>query len=90
MKEMNDEEDIVDFSLPVHTSLMEKQVLFGIGEKAFYAILMVTIILAAMVSVYCIGLGVIALIVCRILCKKEPFLLDFLFENLGQQDIYEG
>ena len=87
---MKEDEDITDYSLPVHTSLMEKQVLFGIGEKAFYAILMVTVILCAMVSIYCIGIGIIALIICRVLCKKEPFLLDFLFENLTQQDIYEG
>ena len=79
-----------DYSLSVHTSLMEKPQLFGIGNKAFYAILFVTLILASLVSIYCIGIGIVALLVCRRLCKNEPLLIDFLFENLMQQDIYEG
>ena len=79
-----------DYSLPVHTALMEKKQLFGVGEKAFYGILFITLILASLVSIYCIGIGIIALIICRRLCKNEPMLIDFLFENLMQQDIYEG
>lgn len=79
-----------DYSIPVHNSLMEKRQLFGIGEKAFYAILFFTLILASLVSIYCIGIGIVALLICRRLCKNEPLLIDFLFENLMQQDIYEG
>ena len=79
-----------DYSLPVHTSLMEKKMLLGVGTTAFYAILFVTVMLAALVSVYCIGIGIIALLVCRRLCKNEPLLMEFLFENLMQQDVYEG
>ncbi len=79
-----------DYSLQVHTSLMEKKMLLGIGSTAFYAILFVTVMLAALVSVYCIGIGIIALLVCRRLCKNEPLLMEFLFENLMQQDVYEG
>lgn len=84
------EENITDYGLQVHTSLLEKQVLMGVGEKAFYIILLITIILASLVSIYCIGIGIIALLICRRLCKNEPFLLDFLFENLSEQDIYIG
>ncbi len=84
------EEDITDYAIPVHQSLMEKKMLFGIGEKAFYTILIFTIILATMVSIYCIGIGILALLICRRLCKNEPMLLEFLFENLSQQDIYIG
>lgn len=79
-----------DYSLPVHTSLMEKKQLMGIGSKAFYAILFVTLILSALISFYCIGIGIVAVIICRKLCKNEPMLIDFIFENLMQQDIYEG
>ena len=84
------EEDITDYAIPVHQSLMEKKMLFGIGEKAFYTILIFTVILATMVSIYCIGIGILALLICRRLCKNEPMLLEFLFENLSQQDIYIG
>lgn len=87
---MKEQDDYSDYALPVHTSLMQKKQLFGIGEKAFYFILMLTIILTSMVSIYCIGIGIIALIICRRLCKNEPMLIDFLFENLMQNDIYIG
>lgn len=79
-----------DYSLPVHTSLMEKKQLLGIGPSAFYTILFITTILTALVSFYCIGIGIVAVLICRRLCKKEPMLIEFLFENLMQQDIYEG
>ena len=75
-----------DYSLPVHTSLMEKKQLLGIGQAAFYTILMLT----ALVSFYCIGIGIVAILICRRLCKNEPMLIEFLFENLMQQDVYEG
>lgn len=84
------EENLGDYAQSVHTSLMEKKMLFGIGDKAFYTILILTVIMASMISVYCIALGVIALLVCRQVCKEDPYLLDFLFENLNQQNIYEG
>lgn len=83
-------EDITDYALPVHTSLMTKKQLMGIGDKAFYSILLITLVLTAMVSIYCIGIGIVATIICRKLCKNEPMLIDFLLDNLMQQDIYEG
>lgn len=84
------EENIEDYAIPVHQSLMEKKMLFGIGEKAFYSILIFTVILAAMVSIYCIGIGIAILLICRRLCRKEPMLLEFLFENFSQKDTYIG
>ena len=79
-----------DYSLTVHIALMERKQLLGIGPTAFYIILFITIMLAALVSFYCIGIGIIAVLICRRLCKNEPMLMEFLFENLMQQDIYEG
>lgn len=84
------EDDITNYALPVHQALMEKKVLFGVGEPAFYTILIVTIILTSLVSIYCIGIGILALIICRRICRDDPMLLDFLIENFGQQDIYIG
>ncbi len=84
------EDDFEDYSLPVYTSLMETHLFFGIGEMAFCLIAMVTIILATIVSAYCILLGIIAVLVCRMMCKKEPMLINFIFQNLLQQDKYLG
>ena len=62
----------------------------GIGQAAFYTILFITLMLTALVSFYCIGIGIVAILICRRLCKNEPMLIEFLFENLMQQDVYEG
>lgn len=87
---MNDKETLADYSLPVYRSLTVKKQLFGIGETAFFGILIITTILACMVSVYCIGLGVMALLVTKIICRKEPMLCDFLIDNICQSDRYRG
>jgi len=83
-------QSISDYALPVYRSLSEHHQLFGVGEKAFYCICMLTIVLASMVSIFCIALGVIALAAVKQLCKKDPLLIDFIFENLNQANYYRG
>lgn len=78
------------YSLPVHRSLMEKKVLFGIGRKAFMVIMIFTAILASMTNFLAFGVGIVAVFVCRALCKDEPYLIDFVIETLRQQSIYNG
>ena len=85
-----DSDSYEDYSCPVHTSIAEKKQMFGIGEKAFYFILILTVILASMISVYFIAFGVVSVIICRRLCKNEPLFIEFIFDFLQQQDIYEG
>jgi len=85
-----EEDSVVNYSLPTHKSLMQKWTFLGIGQTAFLVIVMVSIILASMLSIYCILLGVVAFFVCRALCKNEPQRMEFIFQNLGQQDIYLG
>lgn len=75
---------------PVYKALLEKPRIFGIGEPAFYGILIFTVLLMSTVSIYCIGIGILCLIICRILCKKEPYMIDFLVKDITQQDFYEG
>lgn len=78
------------YSLPVHRSLMEKKVFFGIGRKAFMVIMIFTAILASMTNFLAFGVGIVAVFVCRALCKDEPYLIDFVIETLRQQSIYNG
>lgn len=84
------DESLVDYQMPVYTSLMEKHVFFGIGETAFYLIAVLTLILMSLLSIYCILLGVVLIFICKLICKKEPQLLEFLFQSLFQQKIYVG
>ncbi|MFI3257027.1 MAG: VirB3 family type IV secretion system protein [Spirochaetales bacterium] len=79
-----------DYSRPVYVSLCEPVQFMGIGENAFMLIALVSVVLASSISWYLLTLGIIALIVARKLCKKEPFLIDFLIENINQTDFYKG
>lgn len=86
----NETMNLGQFAAPVHQSLMEKNVLFGIGSMPFYIIIMVTILLCSMVSVFCIFVGLLAFFICRLICKKEPMLLEFIIQNLNVKDVYRG
>ena len=79
-----------DSSQPVHVSLMEKKLFFGIGEKAFYIIGFITLIICALTTIYAIVIGVVGILICRVICKKDPLTIDFALENLMQKDVYEG
>ena len=83
-------DDYEDSSQPVHVSLMEKKLFFGIGEKAFYIIGFITLIICALTTIYAIVIGIVGILICRIICKKDPLTIDFALENLMQKDVYEG
>lgn len=85
-----DEDNLLNYQSPVYTSLMEKHVFFGIGETAFYLIAVVTIILMSLLSFYCILIGVTAILICKLLCKKEQMFLEFTFQSLNQAKMYVG
>lgn len=85
-----DEDNLMDYQIPVYTSLLEKNVFFGIGETAFYLISVLTIILMSLLSFYCILIGIFAILICKLLCKNEPMFLEFTFQSLMQAKIYAG
>lgn len=87
---MKEEESLEDYACGVHRSLQERHVMFGIGSTAFYLILMVTVFLVSFIGLPCILIGVLALWICRMVCKKEPMLLEFMFKTLGMKDRYRG
>lgn len=83
-------DDYEDYSQQVHVSLMEKKLFFGIGEKAFYIIGFITLIICALTTIYAIVIGIAVILICRVICKKDPLTIDFALENLMQKDVYEG
>ena len=84
------EDSIGDYSIPVRKSLMEQDVMFGIGQTAFFVIFMVTVILVASFGLYVVIFGGIAFFVCRLLCRKDSMTIEFLFQNLSERDFYRG
>jgi type IV secretory pathway TrbD component len=81
---------MTEYTVPVHKALQEPDVVFGIGSTALITIITVTVVLSSTVSIWCVLLGLIALIVTRQLCHSDPYLVDILFDNLLQPDMYKG
>lgn len=84
------EESLYDYQVEVHKSLLHPIQFMGIGEIAFVLICMVTTVLATLVSVWCIIVGIVAFGVVRFMCKGEPYLINFMVENLSQGEVYHG
>jgi|GEM_PF-5069155 len=83
-------DSIVDYAMPVYSSLCVHQQLFGIGDTAFYTILCITVILCSIISIFCALLGIIALLVAKLLCRDDPLLFDLIISNLAETDFYRG
>jgi len=83
---MNEE----DYSLPVHTSLLQKDEFFGIGQEPFMFIVMMTIIFSALIHIACLFAGGLILFVLRFICRKEQLRLVFIMQTLSEQDYYRG
>lgn len=84
------EDSLLNYQIPVYTSLMEKHVFFGIGETAFYLIAVITIILMSLLSIYCVLFGVVAVFICKQICRKEQMFLEFMFQSMLQSKLYVG
>ncbi len=84
---MEEEVTVYDFSTPIHRVLLEPNQMLGIGMVPAMLILVLTIILMNMVSIWCFPVGIVLFIVSRILCKKDPYMLTILFERIMQPSI---
>ena len=73
---------VYDYETPVYRVLLEPNLFMGIGLTPFVIISLITIILMFEVSMYCIIAGVVLLLFAKLLCKKDPQLLQILFERI--------
>lgn len=85
-----EEVTVYDFAAPVHRVLLEPNQMLGIGMTPAVMILVLTIVLMNMVSVWCFPVGIILFIAARILCRKDPYMLTILFERLMQPSVWRA
>lgn len=78
---------VTDFSVPVHRSLHQRDLLAGVPHIALLVLLMFGIVTVYMAQLYWFTPVVIVLyIVMRLLTKRDPFLLDIIFISIVQDD----
>ena len=87
---MEEEVTLMDFSEPVHRVLLAPNQLLGIGLAPAMFILVLDIVLMNMVSIWCFPIGIVLYIICRMLCKKDPYMLTILIARLMQPSIWRA
>lgn len=83
-----DEISIYDYSTPVHRVLLEPNLLAGIGVVPAMMILVITIVLMNVVSVWCAFIGIILYVVSKMICKNDPYALTVIFDRLMVCDVW--
>lgn len=87
---MEEEITVYDFATPVHRVLLEPNQMLGIGVVPAMMILVLTIILMNLVSVWCFPIGIVLFVAARILCRKDPYMLTILFSRLMQPSVWRA
>lgn len=83
-------DSIYNYSSPIHRSLIQDDVQWGIGIIPCVLIIIVTVILMRLVSIWCIFAGIILFITAKLATRKDPHLLESLFDRLLTSDVYRS
>ena len=83
-----EEDSVLNYASPIHKSLIQGDVDFGIGVVPAVLIVILTIILMRLVSIWCIFAGVVLFGIAKLATKKDPHFLEILFERLLISDVY--
>lgn len=81
---------VFDYETPIYRVLLEPNVFMGIGLTPFVIIALITVILMFEVSMYCVIAGVVLVLIAKLLCKKDPQLLQILFDRLAVPDLWRA
>lgn len=84
------EATVYDYSTPVQRVLLQPKQMAGIGLMPAMLILVLTIILMAMVTPWCVIMGVVLYVLARRLCKNDPFMLSILFDRILQPNLWRA
>lgn len=87
---MTDETTIYDYAEPVYRVLLSTDQLLGIGTIPVMAIVLITILLINLVSLWCFPVGVVLLAVAKFVCKKDPYMLTIIFNRIFLPSIWRA
>jgi type IV secretory pathway VirB3-like protein len=79
-----------DYSLPVHKSMHQPDLLMGIPKMILAIILCITIIFIYLLGFWFGFAGIVLYIPCYIISKDDLFMLTIALEHVFQMDRLEG
>ena len=77
-----EKDSVLNYASPIHKSLIQDDVDLGIGVVPAVLIFILTIILMRLVSIWCMFAGFVLFFVAKFSTRKDPHLLEILFERL--------
>lgn len=83
-------DSVLNYASPIHKSLIQDDVDFGIGVVPAVLIVILTIILMRLVSIWCMFAVFFLFIIAKLSTKKDPHFLESLFERLLISDVYRS
>ncbi len=85
-----DKDSVLDYASPIHKSLIQDDVDFGIGVIPAVLIIVLTIILMRLVSIWCMFAGFSLFIIAKFATRNNPHFLEILFERLLTSNVYRS
>ena len=85
-----EEISVFDYSTPVHKVLLEPNLLLGVGLTPAMLIMVLTIVLMNIVSIWCVIIGIFLYVIARMVCKNDPHALTVLFDRLLAPDVWRA
>ncbi|MDR2786275.1 MAG: VirB3 family type IV secretion system protein [Treponema sp.] len=79
-----------DYTLPVHKSMHQPDLLMGIPKEVMMIIGCLTIIVIYLFDFWFVFLGVILYVPCYAISKHDPLLLTMAIDSLFQTEHLEG
>ena len=75
-----------DYSMPVHKSLLQPDLIMGVPKNVFMLIFLITAIFVYLFGKFGALIAIPVYIPCRILCKSDPHMLTIAIESLLDPD----
>ncbi|MCQ2087755.1 VirB3 family type IV secretion system protein [Treponema sp.] len=85
-----EELSVYDYSTPVHRVLLEPNLLVGIGVIPAMLILVITIVLMNVISIWCAIVGIFLFVAAKMVCKNDPYALTVIFDRILAPDIWRA
>lgn len=79
-----------DYSMPVHKSLLQPDLIMGVPKDVFMLIFLITASFIYFIGKFGALVAIPVYIPCRILCKNDPNMLTIAIESLMEPDHLEA
>ena len=85
-----EEISVFDYSTLVHKVLLEPNLLLGIGVIPAMLLMVLTIVLMNIVSIWCVIIGILLYVAARMVCKNDPYALTVILDRLSAPDVWRA